>query len=284
MITVSVLNRKGGVGKTTVASNIVQALGLLEKKVLVIDNDEQGNMGFSLGITRIPEQNIATVYKDPSTVLNAVFSSRLETVDIIAGSPKLSLMRPNRNALKEILNNPTLQNNYDYCIIDNGPSLDELTLSAIEASSHYIIPVVPDTFAVQGLMSLVKMFEEKKIDTTKIHILVNRYQKNMLNNMCCDFIKNTYQEKVLKTKIPNDNALAEMIAKGKFILLSKTKGKSVIPFLELLIELFNFNLDEMMAKLVEVREKAKRETFEKYLAPNMFQPGMKKNITLKTQP
>jgi hypothetical protein len=102
--------------------------------------------------------------------------------------------------------------------------------------------------------------------------------------MCCDFIKNTYQEKVLKTKIPNDNALAEMIAKGKFILLSKTKGKSVIPFLELLIELFNFNLDEMMAKLVEVREKAKRETFEKYLAPNMFQPGMKKNITLKTQP
>jgi chromosome partitioning protein len=279
MITVSVLNRKGGVGKTMIASNIVQALGLLEKKVLVIDNDEQVNMGFSLGITEEPEQNIATVYKDPSTVLNAVFSSRLETVDIIAGSPKLSLMRPNRSALREILSNQTLQSNYDYCIIDNGPSLDELTLSAVEASSHYIIPVIPDTFAVQGLMSLVKTFEEKKIDTTKIHILINRYQKNMLNNMCCDFIKNTYQEKVLKTKIPNDNALAEMVAKGKFILLSKSNGKSVIPFLELLIELFNFNIDEMMAKLKEVREKAKRETFEKYLAPRKFQPGTNKSIT-----
>jgi chromosome partitioning protein len=279
MITVSVLNRKGGVGKTMIASNIVQALGLLEKKVLVIDNDEQVNMGFSLGITKVPEQNISTVYKDPSTVLNAVFSSRLESVDIIAGSPKLSLMRPNRSALKEILNNQTLQSNYDYCIIDNGPSLDELTLSAVEASSHYIIPVIPDTFAVQGLMSLVKTFEEKKFDTTKIHILINRYQKNMLNNMCCDFIKNTYQEKVLKTKIPNDNSLAEMVAKGKFILMSKSNSKSVVPFLELLIELFNFNIDEMIAKLSEVREKAKQETFDKYLAPKKFQPGIKKQIS-----
>jgi chromosome partitioning protein len=281
MITVSVLNRKGGVGKTTIASNIVQALGLLERKVLVIDNDEQGNMGFSLGITQVPEINLANVYKDPSVVLKAIYSTRLETVDIIAGSPRLSLMRPSRNALKDILSNETIKNHYDYCVIDNGPSLDELTLSAVEASSHYIIPVIPDTFAVQGLISLVKIFEEKEIDTNKIHILINRYQENMLNKMCCDFVVNTYQSKVLKTKIPNDNALTEMVAKGKCILLSKSTSKSVVPFLELLVELFNFNVDGMMIKLKDVREKAKREVFEKHLAPRMFRAGQ--NKTLETQ-
>jgi len=278
MITVSVLNRKGGVGKTTVASNIVQALGLLEKKVLVIDNDEQGNMGFSLGITQVPEINLSTVYKDPGVVLKAIYSTRIDSVDIIAGSPRLSLMRPNRSALKDILNNETLMNHYDYCVIDNGPSLDELTLSAVEASSHYIIPVIPDTFAVQGLISLIKIFEEKKIDTNKIHILINRYQVNMLNKMCCDFIVNTYETKVLKVKIPNDTALTEMVAKGKCILLSKSTSKSVMPFLELLVELFNFSVEEMMLKLTDVREKAKKEVFEKHLAPRMFKQGQSKSL------
>lgn len=281
MVTVSVLNRKGGVGKTTVASNIVQALGLLEKKVLVIDNDEQSNMGFSLGITKVPEMNLATVYKNPEQVLNSILSTRIDTVDIIAGSPKLSLMRPNRNALKDILNNETIQKHYDYCVIDNGPSLDELTLSAVEASSHYIVPVIADTFAVQGLISLIKIFEDKEIDLSKIHVLINRFQKsNTLNKMCSDFIINTYQERVLKTKIPNDNSLAEMVAKGKCILLSKTKSLSVAPFLELIMELFNFNIDEIMTKIQIVREKAKRENFEKNLAPNMFKPGMKRHNDL----
>lgn len=278
MITVSVLNRKGGVGKTTIGSNIVQALGLLEKKILVIDNDEQGNMGFSLGITQVPEISLAEVYKDPSLALKAIYSTRLDTVDIIAGSPRLSLMRPSRNALKDILNNETIKSHYEYCVVDNGPSLDELTLSAVEASSHYIVPVIPDTFAVQGLISLVKIFEDKEIDTRKIHILVNRYQENMLNKVCCDFIVNTYGTKVLKTKIPNDSALTEMVAKGKSILLSKSTSKSVVPFLELLVELFNFNVDAMMIKLKAVREKAKMEVFEKHLAPRMFKPGQKRTI------
>jgi len=275
VITLSVLNRKGGVGKTTVATNIVQALGLLEKKVLVIDNDEQANMGFSLGVETIPEVNLSNVYRDTSLTLQAIYSTRIESVDIIPGSPKLSLLRPNRQVLKDILSNPILHENYEYCVIDNGPSLDELTLGAVEASDHFIIPVIPDTFAVQGLISLMNNFESRGIDTKKVHILVNRFQQNTLSNVCHKVIVSTYQGKVLKSVIPNDNSLSEMVAKGKSLLLSKSKSKSVVPFLQLIMELFNFGLDDMMEKLKEARDKAKKENYEKNLAPRVFKAGEK---------
>jgi chromosome partitioning protein len=275
LITLCVLNRKGGVGKTTIATNLVQALGLLEKRVLVIDNDEQANMSFSLGIKKEPEVNLASVYKDPSVILGSIYSTRLETVDIIAGSPRLATLRPNRNLLKEALSNQVIKDNFEYVVIDNGPSLDEMTLGAIEASDHYIIPVIPDTFAVQGLISLMKNFESKGIDTNKVHILVNRYQQTILSKMSHDFLCATYDNKVLKSIIPQDNSLAVMVAQGKSLLLSKSTSKSVVPFLELIMELFNFNIDEMMAKLKEVREKAKKENFEKNLAPRIYKSGRK---------
>src|SRR5687768_11180939 len=139
---VSVVNQKGGTGKTTTAMNLGCALGKLGKKVLLVDLDPQANLSYSLGVTE-PVRTIADIFSGDAQLHDAVYEA--DGVDVLPGSPDMADIEVSlagqtgrENFLKKTLSNT---NGYDYIFIDSPPSLSLLTLNALNASHHVLIPM-----------------------------------------------------------------------------------------------------------------------------------------------
>jgi chromosome partitioning protein len=262
---ISLLNKKGGVGKTTVASNVAQVLGLIDKKVLCIDNDEQHNLSASLGIRKLPKTTLADVYEDIRNLPNAIVSTFIENVDCIAGGDKLSKVKIRKDSLKEIIQSEIIKEvGYDYVIIDNSPSTDNKTMAAIFASDVFIIPVQLKYFAIQGLNEIFMKLVSENVEKDRIQILRNEFRKFNSYQGASLAVENMFPENTLKTIIPYDEEIDKVVVDGKSMLMSKSKAKSVQPFIELVIELFGFDLDEVFNKLKNKRDTMKKEILEKY--------------------
>jgi chromosome partitioning protein len=238
---VSFNNRKGGVGKTTIATNFAQCLALIGKKVLVIDNDEQHNLSLSLGMRRLPKVTLAEVYENPSLLPDAVVTSFLPDefqLDRICGSDRLSKMKPRRDALKDILSSEILQSiEYDFFVIDNGPSLNERTIAAIEASDAFVIPVVPKMYSIQGLNEMVQSLEKEGITSDRITILINQMKEQKNYTGLSIGIESMFPQNLLKTKIPYDETFESILNEEKNLILSKSKSKASNAIIDLVVEL-----------------------------------------------
>jgi len=255
MKTLCVLNKKGGVGKTTVASNIAQGLALLGEKVLVIDNDEQHNLTNSIGLN-IPEVTLADCFNaNPSnlelTVKAAIREGFLENIHCICGSKSLENASPKRSAFKDILSTEIIQQQqYKYCIIDNSPAVSNKTKSAIVASDFYLIPVQLKQFAIAGLKEVFEsLVSEYGVNPKTIFILPNLYKDTIKRKTAVMAIKSMFPENTLKTIIPEDEAFDSMIVEEKSIYLSKSKCKGALYFQKLLSEIFGFDEDDMFKVL-----------------------------------
>jgi chromosome partitioning protein len=276
MLVISMMNKKGGVGKTTVASNLAQVLGLIDKKVLCIDNDEQHNLSASLGIKKLPESGLADVYDNPSDLVisRSVVSTFIENVDCICGGDRLSKVKPRKDALIELFKNSLLQSvGYDFVIIDNSPATDAKSIAAIAASDVFIIPVQLKYFAISGLNEMVKKLESEGVDKSKIVILRNEWRKFTNYQAASMAVQNMYPENCLETMIPYDDALNECVVDGKSLLMSKSKAKSAEPFLKLIVELFGMSVDDIFNVLTTKRNNMKKENIKK-LQPYWFKPKM----------
>lgn len=252
---ICVLNKKGGVGKTTVASNLAQGLSLLGKKILVIDNDEQHNLTNSLGLD-VPDITLADCFnasqKDlEMTVRGAIREGFLEGIHCICGTKSLENSNPKKSSFIDIFSTEIIQQqNYDFCIIDNSPAVSFKTKAAIVASDFFLIPVQLKQFAIAGLKEVFEsLILEYGIDSKRIFILPNLYKDIMKRNAAVMAIRSMYPENTLKTIIPEDEAFDSMIAEEKSIFLSKTKCKGALHFQKLMAELFAFDEDEMFEVL-----------------------------------
>jgi chromosome partitioning protein len=255
MKTLCVLNKKGGVGKTTIASNLAQGIALLGQKVLLIDNDEQHNLTNSVGLN-ISDVTLADCFASNSSNLEMTVSASIreafiENIYCISGSKSLENASPKRNAMKEILSTEIIQQQqYDFCIIDNSPAVSSKTKSAILASDFYLIPVQLKQFAIAGLREVFdSLISEYEIDPKRIFILANMYRDTIKRKTAVMAIKNMFPENTLKTIIPEDEAFDSMIIEEKSIYLSKSKCKGALFFQKLLSELFGFDEDDMFNKL-----------------------------------
>jgi chromosome partitioning protein len=283
--TISFINRKGGVGKTTIATNVAQALAILGKKVLVIDNDEQHNMSLSLGIRRLPEVTLAEVYENPARLPEAVVTSFLGdnfSCDCICGSDKLARVKPKRGLLKEILNSEVLSLfEYDFFVIDNGPSLNEKAITAIEASDAFIIPVIPKLFSVQGLHEMVQSLEREGVERDRITILINQMKEQNNYLQIKGSIENMYPQNVLMTRIPYDESFESMLNEEKTMVLSKSKSKGSNAILDLIIEVFGeeiLGIDRAGAeKKINEIKKAKRSENAQNLTKYRFKKSKNGN-------
>jgi len=222
-IIISLLNHKGGVGKTTSAINLGAALVKLNKKVLLVDLDPQANLTISLGI---PRQRI-TIYENMRGEAELQPYNVKENFDVVTSSLDLSgaemelINEPGREYILRELFEP-VQEEYDYVIIDCPPSLGLLTLNALTASNFVFIPVQTEFLALQGLAKIKQITDKVSFRLNKKlkmgGVIATMYDsRKILNRDIVQTIKKYFGDKVFKTKIRSNVALAEAPSQHKDI-------------------------------------------------------------------
>jgi len=226
---ISVINQKGGVGKTTTVVNLSTALAQLGKKILVIDLDPQGNATTGLGKSNNEsDKNIYKVIIGQSDLKNCIQKSCVENLDIIGSNVNLSGLEietandPNRAfLLKEILTekNKDLIDTYENIFIDCPPSLSLLTVMSLVVADELLVPLQAEFFALEGISQLVKTIERIKINLNPIleirGILLTMFDKrNKLSTQVDDEARKYFKEKVYRTVIPRNVRLSEAPSHG----------------------------------------------------------------------
>ncbi|MEL6718418.1 MAG: ParA family protein [Bacteroidota bacterium] len=222
-IIISLMNHKGGVGKTTSAINIGAGMVELGKKVLLIDLDPQANLTLSLGI---PRQQI-TIYEGLRGESELQPYTVKENFDVITSNLNLSsaemelINEAGREYILRELLEP-LQAEYDYIVIDCPPSLGLLTLNALTSSSCVIIPLQTQFLALQGLAKIKQVIDKVKFRLNKkLHIagvVATMYDaRKVLNRDVVETIQKYFGDKVFKTLVRDNVALAEAPAQRKDI-------------------------------------------------------------------
>ncbi len=222
-IVISLLNHKGGVGKTTSTINIGAGLAELGKKVLLIDLDPQANLTLSLGI---PRQKF-TIYEALRGESDLVPYNVKKNLDVVTSTLDLS------GAEMELVNEAgreyimrelfaVIQDQYDYILIDCPPSLGLLTLNALTSSRYVIIPLQTEFLALQGLAKIKQVIDKVRMRLNKNleigGVIPTMFDKRkVLNNDVVDTIHKYFGEKVFKTYIRDNVALAEAPAQRKDI-------------------------------------------------------------------
>lgn len=173
MKTISIINLKGGVAKTLTADNMAHVLAVFHnKRVLLVDNDKQGNTSKAFGVHSYDEKSLSDILTarriDPHEVIK---KTRFQNIDVLPANmtlirANLEVMmdstRPQQTRLRAALGAVTGE--YDYCIIDNAPDINISTINALVASDDVIIPIKIDKYAFDGLAELKEQIEDTRDD------------------------------------------------------------------------------------------------------------------------
>ena len=232
---ISIINQKGGVGKTTTVINLAAGLAQLEKKVLVIDLDPQGNATTGLGLSNL-ESSRDTIYGvlNGSKIISEVIKkTNFKNLDIITSNVDLSGLEvetagDNERAfilkvkLTAYLNDS--RGFYDYILIDCPPSLSLLTVMALVSSHSLVVPLQTEFFALEGLTQLMKTIERIKVSLNPEldirGILLTMYDKrNKLSSQVEKEARDYFNKKVYVTVIPRNVRLSEAPSHGVPVLI-----------------------------------------------------------------
>ena len=231
---ISIINQKGGVGKTTTVINLATALAFKKKKVLVIDLDPQGNATTGLGIAN--DDNTNTIYdvlNGSCSFEDSIKDTKIDDLKIVSSNVDLSGLEvetanENRRAflLKDKIESFThnLKNNFSYILIDCPPSLSLLTVMSLVVAKSLLVPLQAEFFALEGLSQLMKTIERIKIKLNpnlQIRgVLLTMFDKrNKLSSEVDIEARKFFKEKVYKTVIPRNVRLSEAPSHGTPILI-----------------------------------------------------------------
>ena len=239
---IGVANQKGGVGKTTTAVNLAAALGVLEKKVLLIDADPQANATSGLGIEEV---NYSTYHLlehsvDVRECIQKTTSPNLDLIpshiDLVAAEIELVDRDKREYMLKKALD--AVKSEYDYIIIDCAPSLGLITVNALTAADSVVIPIQCEYFALEGLGKLLNTIKNvQKIHNNDLDIeglLLTMYDSRLrLSNQVVEEVNTHFPEMVFETIIARNVRLSEAPSFGESILMYDAESKGAIQYLQL---------------------------------------------------
>jgi len=258
---ISLLNHKGGVGKTTSAINIGAGLVELGKRVLLIDLDPQANLTLSLGISRQKYSIYEAVRGESELVPYTVrdgFDVVTSNLDLSGAEMELINEAGREFILRELFE--PIRDEYDYIIIDCPPSLGLLTLNALTSSDYVFIPLQTEFLALQGLTKIKQVIDKvrfrlnKKLDIGGVIATMYDHRK-VLNRDVVETIKKYFGQKVFKTLIRDNVALAEAPAQRKDIFSYQRSSNGAKDYLALCKEIIervdNYDLTTRTVRKVQ---------------------------------
>jgi len=245
---IAVANQKGGVGKTTTAMNVAGSLGVLEKKVLLIDADPQANASSGVGynpreikkgiyeclIEQVPAKECILETKSPNLDLLPA------NIDLVGAELELVNLEQREYQMKKAL--APIRDKYDYIIIDCAPSLGLLTLNALATADSVIVPIQCEYFALEGLgklLNTIKIVQQRLNNELIIEgLLLTMYDTRLrLANQVVEEVKQHFQDMVFKTIIHRNVRLGESPSYGETIVIHDASSKGAINYLNLANEL-----------------------------------------------
>ncbi len=249
---IAIANQKGGVGKTTTSVNLAASLGVLEKKVLLIDADPQANATSGLGIdVESIELGTYQLIENSITAEEAIIATNSPNLDLIPSHIDLVAIEielVDKENRESMLKNAIvhLKDKYDYIIIDCAPSLGLLTLNALTAADSVIIPIQCEYFALEGLGKLLNTIKSvQKIHNADLDIeglLLTMYDSRLrLSNQVVDEVKKHFDEMVFKTIIQRNVRLSEAPSYGESIISYDASSRGADNYLSLAQELIEKN-------------------------------------------
>jgi chromosome partitioning protein len=249
---IAIANQKGGVGKTTTSVNIAAALGVLEKRVLLIDADPQANATSGIGVDvekqkkgtyELLEHTVKveeTIVKTESPNLDLIPSH----IDLVAIEIELVDKHEREYMLRKAIKG--VKDQYDYIFIDCAPSLGLITLNALSAADSVMIPIQCEYFALEGLGKLLNTIKSvQKIHNPNLDIeglLLTMYDSRLrLSNQVVEEVQKHFSEMVFDTIIQRNVRLSEAPSYGETIINYDATSKGATNYLSLAHEIIKKN-------------------------------------------
>ena len=258
---ISLVNQKGGVGKTTTSINLAASLGLLDKKVLLVDIDPQGNATTGVGVDKGSlKASVNEALIKEATANEVIIKTKFKNLDIMPASMNLAGLEVELNNMQKL--DPTIvkgaqlkrvldevRDRYDYILIDCPPSLTLITTNALTASDSVIIPVQCEFFALEGIMQLLNTIT---VARTKVNpklaiegvVLTMLDSRTNLGLEVVENIRSFFKEKVYDTIVPRLIILAEAPSYGKPISYYNSNSKGATAYINLAKEVIERNARE----------------------------------------
>ncbi|WP_445735979.1 ParA family protein [Mariniflexile sp.] len=249
---IAIANQKGGVGKTTTSINLAASLGVLEKKVLLIDADPQANATSGIGID-VESVEIGTyqLLEHSSSAREAIIKTETPNLDVIPAHIDLVAIEielVDKEAREYMLKKALMEikEDYDYILIDCAPSLGLLTLNALTAADSVIIPIQCEYFALEGLGKLLNTIKSvQKIHNPELDIeglLLTMYDSRLrLSNQVVEEVQKHFNDMVFETIIQRNVKLSEAPSFGENIINYDAASKGATNYLSLAKEIINKN-------------------------------------------
>ena len=232
---IAIVNQKGGVGKTTTAVNLSTVLAKKSKKVLLIDEDPQGNATSGLGIEKNVEKSIYDVLINETTFEETIIKTSIKNlylcpsnINLAGAEVELVNMISRESKLKEKMEE--IQEKFNYIIIDCPPSLGLLTINSLTAANSIMIPIQCEYYALEGVgqlmntVNLIKKQLNKDLYIEGVVLTMNDARTNLSNQVISE-VKKYFKDNVYKTIIPRNVKLSEAPSYGMPITAYAPRSK-----------------------------------------------------------